>query len=101
MKTKIFTLLFCLVALWSCEKQNEIPNDELVISGIISQQGITTYQYGTHTIDCIDSEIYYALESKTINLDDYLSKKVTIKAEKIPGYPLEDGPEYLEVKAIW
>jgi hypothetical protein len=89
------------MACWACEKGNEIPNNEMVVSGIISQQGITTYQYGTHTIDCTDSEIYYALESETINLDDYLSKKVTIKAEKIEGYPLEDGPVYLKVKAIW
>jgi hypothetical protein len=89
------------MACWACEKGNEIPNNEMVVSGIISPQGITTYQYGTHTIDCTDSEIYYALESETINLDDYLSKKVTIKAEKIEGYPLEDGPVYLKVKAIW
>ena len=70
----------------------------LEISGLIKEQGITTYQYGTHIIS--DQEQFYAIKSETIDLDQYVGKEVTIRAEKIEGYPVDGGPEYLLVLEI-
>ena len=70
----------------------------LEITGTIREQGITTYQYGTHTIS--NQEQLYALKSEAIDLDQYLEKEVTIRAEKIEGYPVDGGPEYLLVLEV-
>ena len=69
-------------------------DDRLEINGVIQKQGITTYQYGTHTISG------YAIRSNSLNLDDYVDQNVTIIGRKIEGYPIEGGPDYLEVIKI-
>ena len=63
-------------------------------TGLIQKQGITTYMYGTHTITD------YALKSNSINLDNYIDENVSIIGEKIDGYPVDGGPDYIEVKKI-
>ena len=68
------------------------------ITGSIAQQGMTSYQYGTHTIT--NEETFYALKSDKVNLDDYLGETVTIVAKKISGYPLDGGPDFLMVLEI-
>ncbi|MFD2518201.1 hypothetical protein [Salinimicrobium flavum] len=68
---------------------------KMEITGTIEQQGITSYQYGTHTLT--NEETFYALKSETVNLDDYLDREVTVVAEKIEGYPVDGGPDYLLV----
>lgn len=66
--------------------------------GLLIKQGFTTYQYGTHIIsNDIQS---YALQSKTLNLDTFVNKHVSIKGKKIEGYPLEDGPDFIDVKVV-
>lgn len=76
-----------------------ITEKSMEITGTIQQQGMTSYQYGTHTITTPDND-FYALKSETLNLDEYLDEEVTIVAEKIEGYPLSGGPEYLLVKEV-
>ncbi len=44
------------------------------ITGTIQQQGITSYQYGTHTITTTNDE-FYALKSETVDLDDYVNRR--------------------------
>ena len=39
-------------------------------------------------------------QSDTINLDDYVDKKVTVKGDLVKGYPVDGGPDYLNVKSI-
>lgn len=68
------------------------------LTGTIQQQGITSYQYGTHTLS--NDNTFYALRSEAVNLDDYVDEEVTILAEKIEGYPVDGGPEYLLVLEI-
>lgn len=68
------------------------------LTGTIQQQGITSYQYGTHTLS--NDNTFYALKSEAVNLDDYVDEEVTILAEKIEGYPVDGGPEYLLVLEI-
>lgn len=76
-----------------------ISENSMEITGTIEQQGMTSYQYGTHTITTADDQ-FYALKSESIDLDTYLNEEVTIIAEKIEGYPLSGGPEFLLVLEV-
>lgn len=76
-----------------------IEENALEVTGTIREQGITSYQYGTHTITTATGE-FYALKSDTVDLDEYTGKEVSITAEKIEGYPLSGGPEYLQVLKV-
>ena len=87
--------LFLLVFTATC---SSTTNNSVTVTGTIEQQGITSYQYGTHTFS--GEGIFYALKSETIDLDQYLEKEVTIKAEKIEGYPVDGGPDYLLVLEV-
>jgi UDP-galactopyranose mutase len=78
--------------------ENEQLKVNLSIEGVVRKQGITTYQYGSHILKTADK--YFALRSKDVNLDEYIDKKVKISGEKIEGYPLSGGPEFILVKGI-
>ncbi len=67
-------------------------------TGTIQKTGMTTFQYGTHLLKTENKT--YALRSDAIKLDEYLNKKVTVKGKKVKGYPLEGGPELLDVYLI-
>ena len=106
----LFVALLLLISAQTCNNTSETSpsgsseaytntSEKMEITGTIEQQGITSYQYGTHTITSADDE-FYALKSDAVNLDEYLSEEVTIVAEKIEGYPLSGGPEYLLVLEV-
>ena len=76
--------------MFSCDKKSSA----IEATGTIQQQGITTYQYGTHVIPG------FALRSNTIDLDSYIGQTVTVIGRLIDGYPVENGPDYLEVEEI-
>ncbi len=78
----------------SCNKDNNDSSNTVEINGTIQKQGITTYQYGTHTISG------YALRSSSVTLDNYVDQKVTVVGYKIDGYPVDGGPDYIEVESI-
>jgi hypothetical protein len=92
LKLLFLGLTICLFVT-SC-KREETQSDKIEITGTIYLQGITTYQYGTHIM------AGYALRSSAINLDDYVNQHVTVVGSKIAGYPVEDGPDYLEVEEV-
>ncbi len=73
-------------------------SDVLEITGTIQEQGMTSYQYGTHTLT--NNETFYAIKSDGVDLNNYLNQEVTVKAEKIEGYPIEGGPDYLRVLEV-
>ncbi len=120
MKTKR-KLNLALIALMagmaiSCEKETPdgkgIPSSEnptesterteestIILDGEIYVLGcFTNFMYGTHgiTTDGVD----YALTSELIQLDDYIGVPVTIHAEVVDGYPIDGGPEFLNVTEI-
>lgn len=77
--------------------------------GIVSKSENTSYQYGTHQLngtlidgnpDTADKVILFALKSDKIKLDDWIGKKVIVSGNKVEGYPIENGPDYIEVTAI-
>lgn len=97
MKT-FFTFCSAVIFLFSvgCGSGNTDATEEY--SGIIEPAGITSYQYGTHTLQ--SGEEFYALKSDTVNLADYEGREVTITARKIDGYPVDGGPVYLNVEEV-
>ncbi|WP_447769207.1 hypothetical protein [Sphingobacterium faecium] len=96
-KIVIFTMLVGLLSS-CCSMKNTGDRDTIVITGKIIPLGMTTFQYGTHMIDAENKT--YALKSIKIKLDDYIDKSVTLKGKKVEGYPLEGGPELIEVSEI-
>ena len=68
--------------------------------GKIQVQGITTYQYGTHVLIGGNGQTSFALKSDKIILNNYLNKEVEIVGHKIKGYPIDGGPDYLEVVSV-
>ena len=91
--------LFFLTATCNNQTRNNKSMDATTsseVEGKIEAIGMTSWQYGTHTLT--NDENFYALRSKTVKLDQYEGKTVTIVAQKIDGYP--GGPEFLEVLRI-
>lgn len=72
--------------------------NQATATGIIQKMGVTTFQYGTHLLTAENKT--YALKSSAINLDEYMNRKVTVKGKKVKGYPLDGGPEFLDVTLI-
>lgn len=96
MKTLILSLVTGLLFLTStCEKTDQ---DHMEINGIVEQQGMTSYQYGTHTITAGDD--LYALRSEKVDLDEYIGEEVKIYGRKVEGYPVDGGPVFLEVEKV-
>ncbi|MEP6261417.1 MAG: hypothetical protein ABJ092_07555 [Gillisia sp.] len=93
--------LFFFTATCNNQTSNEKSMDtttSIEVEGTIEAIGMTSWQYGTHTLT--NDEDFYALRSKTVKLDQYEGKTVTIVAQKIDGYPVDGGPEFLEVLRI-
>ncbi|WP_188411978.1 hypothetical protein [Pedobacter mendelii] len=77
----------------------KIPDgDPITLTGMISKIGMTTFQYGTHTITTNGK--LYALKSSSLVLDTYIDKQAIVKGVKVSGYPLEGGPELVEVITV-
>ena len=102
MKMKSLKLFILLVASSlisiSCEKFGEATQNCIVVEGQIGKQGVTTYQYGTHTIGD------YVIRSSVYDLDQFINEpNVLIEGCRIKGYQngaVEGGPDYLEVISI-
>ena len=92
-KPLFFGVLLALSTV-GCSSDDNGSTSAIEVTGIIQVQGITTYQYGTHVI------ANYAIRSNTINLDDFVNQSVTVIGNKIEGYPVDGGPDYLEVIEI-
>lgn len=56
--------------------------------------------YGTHVLVDGNGRILYALKSNRLDLDRYVGKEVTVSGELIGGYPVEGGPEYMNVDKL-
>ncbi|MBT8220657.1 MAG: hypothetical protein KJP00_12580 [Bacteroidia bacterium] len=88
---------FFFLAALSCSKDNT-QNEILELTGTLKEQGITTYQYGTHTLTTSDT--FYALRSSVLDLDQYVDRQVTVTGRKINGYPVDGGPEFINVTFV-
>lgn len=95
---KSFAFIFALFAITTVSCKKETISSQLEITGTIAKTGITTYQYGSHTIT--DDNSFYALRSTAVNLDDYVGQEVTIFGEIVDGYPVDGGPDFIEVTQV-
>ncbi|MCZ4223401.1 hypothetical protein [Pedobacter rhodius] len=98
MKKLIILSLFVAVVSGCTSFKDSSMATRVTATGTIQKLGMTTFQYGTHILKAENKT--YALKASGINLDLYLDKKVTIKGKKVPGYPLEGGPELVDVSLI-
>ena len=96
---RILILLALAITFTACSKLNSKPNAAFVeLKGTIQPLGMTTFQYGTHQIT-VDQKTY-ALRSNVVDLKAYEGKAVALKGTKVEGYPVENGPEFIDVTKI-
>jgi len=96
---KILILSLFVAVISGCSSMNNANRGAAVTaSGTIEKIGMSTFQYGTHLLKADNKT--YALKSGSINLDTYLDKKVTIKGKKVAGYPVDGGPELVDVTLV-
>ncbi len=94
----VHSLLFSVIIIFAASCGSANQNKEEIYSGTVHAAGITSYQYGTHTLETENES--FALKSDSIDLTRYEQKKVKIIANKIEGYPVDNGPVYLNVISI-
>jgi thioredoxin-related protein len=90
----IISLSFC-----SCDSILDSNNTQTA-TGTIHKIGMTSWMYGTHTLDDSNGLPIYALKSSTIDLNNYDNKEVKVSGDLIKGYPVDGGPKYLNVTGI-
>lgn len=89
-------------------KTGQTKQTKFYWAGVLQKQGMSAYQYGTHILNGKSlsgkpdqPETTFALKAgKKINLNKFAGKKVIITGKRVDGYPLESGPELIEVSAI-
>jgi len=80
----------------TCDREK--TQEQMQLKGIIENQGITSYQYGTHVLN--SEEDFYALKSEKLNLENFVGKMVLLSGSKIEGYPVDGGPDYILVTEV-
>jgi len=96
---KTLVLALFVATIFGCTSMKQAEKTGTVtVSGTIEKLGMTTFQYGTHVIKADNKT--YALKSETINLDTYSGKNVTVKGKKVAGYPVDGGPELVDVTLV-
>ncbi len=98
MKYSIILISFVILLTLSCKKDTEYTVTKA--SGLIKAQGITTYMYGTHILTDKAGNTLYALRGSSATLDNYIDKNVELEGHKVKGYPVDGGPEYIDVSKI-
>ena len=78
------------------------PGQHVVTAtGVLKEQGVTVYQYGTHRIVDERTGLSYALRIRpAMRPSQYVGRRVTIVGTKVPGYPVDFGPPLLAVNRI-
>ncbi len=88
-----FIIILIIILSNACQKPDP---DYITVSGKLIKLDTlaTTFQYGTHLI------AGYAAKSSTLNLDNYLDINITASGYKVDGYPVDGGPEYIDIDKI-
>ncbi len=97
---KLVLIAVCFMILGGCTS-NRIKKDEgIKREGILTAIQASIWMYGTHVLSDDIGKPLSALSGKNINLDEYEGKKVEVRGILKDGYPIDSGPEYLEVYSI-
>jgi hypothetical protein len=96
---KIVLLLIVGLAIAGCANVKPAADKSLVVlSGKLEALGMSTFQYGSHILNSGGKT--YALKSAKVNLKSYEGKEVIVKGLKVAGYPVDGGPEFLDVQEV-
>ena len=96
-KTLILLMLgFAIAGCGTMKEKNTTGTVQLI--GKIEKLEMSTFQYGTHVLK--QGEKIFALRSTKVQLDAYVNKEVTIKGIKVEGYPVENGPDFIDVQEV-
>jgi hypothetical protein len=95
--------MLCTVGFSACNRKAATPfveckGDCITVRGTLQQQGMTTYQYGTHTISTAEGNAF-VLKSDVVDLKKFEGRKVKLTAQNL-HYTVENGPELYNVVAI-
>ena len=96
---KLMILITLAAVLVSCRAVMPTGSKNVVeLNGTIEKLGMSTFQYGTHLLK--SGNHTYALKSNKVNLSSFLVEEVKLKGTRVDGYPIENGPELIEVLEI-
>jgi len=98
MKSILFISALSLF-LFSCDSILDSGNSQISI-GKVHKLEMSSWMYGTHSLDDSNGKLLYALTSSTIDLNNYENKEVRITGSLIKGYPVDGVPKYLNVTSI-
>ena len=93
-------IIFAFIILLTISCSNKADVGAIKAKGLIETQAMTTYMYGTHVLKDDEGNTVYALRSSSVALDDYVNKDVEIQGSKVEGYPVDGGPDLLEVSKV-
>ena len=100
MKTIKIILFGVIIAAscWSCTPKATASKQTVAkskkITGTLEKLEVTTFQYGSHEIGG------FAVRSNTVELDNYIGRKVRVTGRKIEGYPVDGGPKFFEIVKV-
>jgi starvation-inducible outer membrane lipoprotein len=92
--------LVVLVAMTLALTAPALAQESVTATGAMERLGITTYQYGTHSVTDKASGTFYVLSSDVVDLDAYAGQRVTVYGTLVPGYEygqVEGRPPLVDV----
>jgi len=96
---KLILMGLCLMVLGGCTS-NRNKDVGVKRDGVLTTIQMSTWMYGTHVLSDDTGKPVTALDSQKINLDMYEGEKVEVQGTLKDGYPIDSGPEFLEVQTI-
>jgi len=97
---RIVLLLVVGLAIAGCSavKPDANGKGQVTLSGKLEALGMSTFQYGTHILS--SGKQIYALKSSKLDLKAHEGKEVIVKGVKVAGYPVDGGPDFIDVQEI-
>lgn len=77
------------------------PEERGEYVGRLEAVQVTSYMYGSHVL--VTDRGRFAIErveGTDVNLDDYVGRRVRVRAGRVEGYPVDGGPPLLAVRRI-
>ncbi|WP_285008640.1 hypothetical protein [Pedobacter faecalis] len=93
-----FVVLTVVAALSGCSVKRAGQSAHVSLAGTVEELGMTTFQYGTHLLKTGDKS--YALKSDKVDINKYVGKPVKLEGKVVDGYPVENGPQLIDVSKM-
>ncbi len=96
---KLILIAVCFTILGGCSS-NRIKDEGVKRDGVLTAVQMSAWMYGSHVLSDDTGKPLTALSGQKIDLDEYDGQNVEVKGTLKGGYPVDSGPEYLEVQSI-